>query len=210
VIQPPATTAQSTSTSTTGNASTAATSGGLSTAQFNDDGTVKTVIGVDYDADRRYKPYDGDLSEQENRTRLTNAVKKLGGDANEADDMWSHFKAWPGERANPGDGALNSGEHGYMLLSSAQATIAKSQNLTPYEYAVSTGLTDLHKRYDDDAKQKAADKAAADAAVTKPVAPLPPLPSPHPLPPLPVKTNMNTALVVVGAGLAIYLISELS
>lgn len=189
-------------------ASSGVIAGGLAQVNFDDLGHVKMPpISVDDNAPREYKPYDGDLTDAENRARLGSAIARLGGDEAEASDVYANFRNWPGTRKDPTEGALNNGEHGYMVLSAAEATLAKSLNLTPFEYAVRQALDELHVRYDTDAKQKAAEEAKKAAESHPPPQPFTPTPiTITQQPPSLIPDSTKPLLIALAIGGAVYVL----
>lgn len=161
-------------------------------AIINKDGTVKSGTSVNYDAPTDLgvpgqTTYPGGPMYYIPQWDVLDAVViKVGGTKAEADDI---------RRSLP----VNL----WQPLTAAEATDAQLQKLTPLEYRTVTVLMALHGKYETDRKQ-----AIADAAKSSP-APMPPMPMPmptrQPMPP----SGMNTMLLVVGAGLAIYFISRL-
>lgn len=126
------------------------------------------------------------------------------------------------KKANDIDSQLSSASDGKVYgsyVSQAKANELKDSGSNPFDWYVGEWYKKIVAKRADDAKA-ASDKAAADAAKTATppadTAKLPPLPGPtttttKPLPttkPVSTTGTMNVAILAVGAGLAVYLLSR--
>lgn len=169
--------------------------GGPGAVQLNPDGTVKGVGGLQVDP---AAPTELDQSIIEDYSKLAAIVVKLGGSDAEAQALYTTPGTW--SNAN---------------LSHEEASVAKLEGLTPTEFAVRKGLRALR-----DAVVNGGSDPGNATIIVKPPAPIqvPPSTGPGPLPgaggnPINVNvqgtSNMNTALLAIGGGLAVYLISKM-
>lgn len=168
--------------------------GGPGAVQFNPDGTVKGVQTLNVDP---AAPTKLDQSIIEDFSQLAAIVKKLGGSDAEAEALYTTPGTWSNSDLTP-----------------QEASAAKLDGLSPTEYAIRKGLRGLR----DAVVNGGSNPNDATVIVKPPPAQVPPQSTPATLPlpgsnPINVnvqgQSNMNIALLAVGGGLAVYLISKM-